>query len=71
MTIYLISCRDRGAQQIFSYMPELTASRYAAELRRQHLEKEGLVAEISKYDVKTQGVNFNSIAQTSGTFNIG
>ena len=71
MTIYLISARDKGAQVAFGYMPELSASRYAAELRKLQLEKEGLIAEISTYEVKTQGCNFNSIAQTGGTFNIG
>ena len=67
MRIYLISTRDKGS----SYMSELTASRYAAELRKQQLEKEGYTVDISRYEVKTQGPNINSISLTSRTFKIG
>lgn len=69
MRIYLISTRE--THDGFSYMPELTASRYAAELRKLQLEKEGYTVEINRYEVKTQGPNFNSISQTSQTFKIG
>lgn len=62
MRIYLISTRDKGG---FSFMPELTASRYAAEFRKQMLEEEGYTVDISRYEVKTQGPNFNSISLTS------
>lgn len=69
MTIYLIQAQKQGG--LFC-QPELSASRYASELRKLQLEKQGMTVTIDKYEVKTQGVNFNSISQSTGlTFNIG
>lgn len=69
MTIYLIQAQKKGGALC---QPELSASRYASELRKQHLESRGMTVTITKYEVKTQGSNFNSISQSNGTtFKIG
>ena len=61
MKIYLITPIKPGP--IFS-QPELTASEYAAKERKEYLIKTGYTATvINAYDVKTQGVNFHTIAQ--------
>lgn len=61
MTIYLITPIKPGP--VFA-QPELTASEYAAHERKKYLETAGYTATtISAYEVKTQGVNFNTIAQ--------
>lgn len=63
MKIYVIRIKDR-VQQTFEYMPELTASLYSARTRRAQLEQDYIVT-IDEYEVKTQGPNFNHIANKS------
>lgn len=61
MTIYLITPIKPGP--VFA-QPELTASQHAAHERKKQLEKMGYTASvINAYEVKTQGINFHTIAQ--------
>lgn len=69
MKIYMIRAKDRG-QKVFDYMPELTASEWAAKERKKLLEKDFDVT-IDEFEVKTQGSNFHSISQTSKIIKIG
>ena len=54
--------RDDGT--VVTFIPELTASEYAASQRKRYLLEHGFADSvcITYYDVKTQGVNFNTIA---------
>lgn len=62
MKIYVIITKDKG-QRIFDYLPEVTASRPAAEWRKKTLEKDYNVT-IEEFEVKTAGKNFHSISFT-------
>lgn len=64
MTIYHIQAQKLEGDKVTTYMPELTASQRAAEDRKHYLMEQGMTyVFITEYNVKTQGVNFNTIAQ--------
>lgn len=61
MIVYTITAVQIGKNTDF--YPELTCSEYVARIRKEQLEKNGYIANITQYEVKTQGKNFNSISQ--------
>lgn len=61
MTIYAITA-TKGTE---TFMPELTCSAYMAQIRKEQLKKNGYLVNITQYEVKTQGKNFNTISQPS------
>lgn len=64
MTIYHIQSQKVEGDKVTTYMPELTASERAAQERKRYLMEQGMTyVFITEYEVKTQGVNFNTIAQ--------
>ena len=62
----MIQAREKG--KVLNYTPELTASEYAAKLRVRQLSESGYEVRMLAYEVKTQGTNFDSIAQPGKTF---
>lgn len=58
MTIYTINA-TKGTE---TFMPELTASEFLAIGRKQDLEAKGYSVNLFKYEVKTQGKNFHTLA---------
>ena len=60
MIVYAIS--PKKAESTLEFLPELTCSEWAAQNRKEELEKQGYQATITPYEVKTQGVNFHSVA---------
>lgn len=60
MIVYTITAKKIGDKTEF--LPELTCSAYMAQIRKAQLEKNGYLANIIQYEVKTQGKNFDTIS---------
>lgn len=60
MIVYMITAKKVGKNE--EIYPELTCSDYMAHLRYAELEKEGYIANITQYELKTQGKNWHTIA---------
>ena len=60
MLVYMITAKRIGDKTEFA--PELTCSDIMAKYRKEELERNGYLANITQYEVKTQGKNWNTIS---------